>query len=65
MDLSNSSSTDNTIHWNWYNDLNDAQTVFYPASVAIPNFEPKQKPDDPLDWLREQTIEICELASAR
>jgi hypothetical protein len=64
MHLSNASSTDNTIEW--YNGFNDTQAVFYPAMVALPNNpEPKQKSDDPLDWLREQTIEICELASAK
>jgi hypothetical protein len=39
--------------------------TIYPAMVALPNqSEPEKKSDDPLDWLREQVSEICELATS-
>lgn len=55
-------STLNSIHS--YQSTSDAMTI-YPAMIAIPNTEPEpQKSNNPLDWLREQVNEICNLALA-
>jgi hypothetical protein len=46
-----------------YQTTADTTMTIYPAMVAIPTPEPEpQKSNNPLEWLRSQVDEICNLA---